>query len=78
MFGMVLEKLLVSELQKVAGNVERKIVACGITKLLCECSELYSGVYQKYWSKLLEVSKIDCQNCVFVINRFNIGFNHVF
>jgi exportin-2 (importin alpha re-exporter) len=56
MFGMVLEKLLISELQKVSGNVERKIVACGITKLLCECPELYKGTYQKYWSQLLQVS----------------------
>lgn len=55
MFGMVLEKLFISEMQKVSGNVERKIVACGITKLLCECPELYSGTYQKFWPQLLQV-----------------------
>lgn len=54
MFGMVLEKVLVSELQKVAGTIERKIVACGVTKLLCECPELYTGSYQKYWPQLLQ------------------------
>ncbi|XP_044263819.1 exportin-2 [Tribolium madens] len=54
MFGMVLEKLLISELQKVSGNVERKIVACGITKLLCECQELHTGTYQKFWPQLLQ------------------------
>ncbi|XP_018563409.1 exportin-2 [Anoplophora glabripennis] len=54
MFGMVLEKLLISELQKVAGTIERKIVACGITKLLCECPEMYTGSYQKYWPQLLQ------------------------
>nr|CAI5867494.1 unnamed protein product [Callosobruchus analis] len=54
MFGMVLEKLFIAELQKVAGNVERKIVACGITKLLCDCPEMYTGTYQKYWPQLLQ------------------------
>lgn len=54
MFGMVLEKLFIAELQKVAGNVDRKIVACGITKLLCESPEMFSGTYQKYWPQLLQ------------------------
>ncbi|KAJ8946441.1 hypothetical protein NQ318_014429, partial [Aromia moschata] len=54
MFGMVLEKLFIAELQKVAGGIERKIVACGITKLLCESSEMYTGTYQKYWPQLLQ------------------------
>lgn len=58
MFGMVLEKLLVAELQKVAGIIERKIVACGVTKLLCECPEMYTGSYQKYWPQLLQVKYI--------------------
>ncbi|CAH0551581.1 unnamed protein product [Brassicogethes aeneus] len=54
MFGMVLEKILIPDLQKVAGNVDRKIVACGITKLLCECPEMYTGTYQKFWPQLLQ------------------------
>lgn len=52
---MVLEKLFIAELQKIDGAVERKIVACGITKLLCEASEMYTGIYQKYWPQLLQV-----------------------
>lgn len=56
MFGMVLEKLFILETQKISGTVERKIVACGITKLLCDCSELFTGAYQKYWPQLLEVN----------------------
>lgn len=52
---MVLEKLLIGELQKVAGTVERKIAACGTIKLLCESSEMYTGAYQKYWPQLLQV-----------------------
>lgn len=59
MFGMVLEKLFISELQKISGQIERKIVACGITKLLCECPEMYTGIYQNYWPKLLEVKTIN-------------------
>ncbi|XP_050295241.1 exportin-2 [Anthonomus grandis grandis] len=51
MFGMVLEKLLTAELQKVTGSIERKIVACGISKLLCEMTD---GIYGKYWPKQLE------------------------
>lgn len=53
---MVLEKLLIAELQKIDGTVERKIVSCGITKLLCESQDLYTGNYQKYWPQLLQVS----------------------
>lgn len=54
MFGMVLEKLFISEMQKISGTIERKIVACGITKLLCECPAVLNGSYQKYWAPLLQ------------------------
>ncbi|KAG5890853.1 hypothetical protein JTB14_016286 [Gonioctena quinquepunctata] len=54
MFGMVLEKLFIAELQKISGNIERKIVACGITKVLCDCPEMYVGNYHKYWPQLLQ------------------------
>ncbi|KAK4885834.1 hypothetical protein RN001_002105 [Aquatica leii] len=52
MFGMVLEKLFLADLQKVSGLIERKIVACGIIKLLCDCPAMHSGNYQKYWATL--------------------------
>lgn len=55
MFGRVLEKLFLIDLQKVSGGIERKIVACGVVKLLTECPEMYTGSYQKYWSPLLQV-----------------------
>lgn len=54
MFGMVLEKLFLADLQKVSGGVERKIVSCGVIKLLCDCPEMYTGSYQKYWAPLLQ------------------------
>ncbi|XP_076259837.1 chromosome segregation 1 [Rhynchophorus ferrugineus] len=53
MFGMVLEKLFITETQKVTGQIERKIVACGLTKLLCESPEMYTGKYAKYWHQVL-------------------------
>ncbi|XP_044745803.1 exportin-2 [Coccinella septempunctata] len=54
MFGMVLEKLFITELQKVSGATERKIVACGVTKLLCESEDMLNGHYKKYWAPLLQ------------------------
>ncbi|KAF5296580.1 hypothetical protein FQR65_LT10233 [Abscondita terminalis] len=54
MFGMVLEKLFLADLQKVSGAIERKIVACGVIKLLCDCPEMHSGNYQTYWAPLLQ------------------------
>lgn len=49
MFGMVVEKLMVSDIQKISGSVERKITAIGLTKLLCEAPELIDGQYSRYW-----------------------------
>ncbi|XP_066140699.1 exportin-2 [Euwallacea fornicatus] len=54
MFGMVLEKVLIPELQKVNGHIERKIVSCGVSKLLCESPEMVDGTYGKYWPQLLQ------------------------
>uniref|UniRef100_A0A671T169 Exportin-2 n=1 Tax=Sinocyclocheilus anshuiensis TaxID=1608454 RepID=A0A671T169_9TELE len=36
MFGMVVEKIIIPEVQKVSGQVEKKICAVGITKILTE------------------------------------------
>jgi exportin-2 (importin alpha re-exporter) len=55
MFLMVLEKLYISDLQKVSGNVDRKICAVGVTKIICECPVLLSNEnYLKIWISLLE------------------------
>ncbi|KAL1513102.1 hypothetical protein ABEB36_002566 [Hypothenemus hampei] len=53
-FGMVVEKVFIPELQKVNGAMERKIVSGGISKLLCESPEIIEGIYSKYWSQVLE------------------------
>jgi len=49
MFGMVLDRLFISETQKVTGQSEKKILAVGITKLLCEAPQTNTGEYANYW-----------------------------
>jgi exportin-2 (importin alpha re-exporter) len=48
MFGMVVERLFVAEVQRVSGTTERKICAVGITKLLTECPAMM-GNYENLW-----------------------------
>uniref|UniRef100_G3W7P8 Exportin-2 n=1 Tax=Sarcophilus harrisii TaxID=9305 RepID=G3W7P8_SARHA len=54
MFGMVLEKIIIPEIQKVSGQVEKKICAVGITKLLTECPPMMDTEYTKLWTPLLQ------------------------
>ncbi|RWS22143.1 hypothetical protein B4U80_08142 [Leptotrombidium deliense] len=54
MFGMVLDRLFISEMQKVSGTTERKICAVGVTKILCEVPALIDGEYATYWVRLLQ------------------------
>lgn len=49
MFGMVLEKIIIPEVQKVSGAVEKKICAVGITKILTECPSMMDTEYTKLW-----------------------------
>uniref|UniRef100_G3N7I0 Exportin-2 n=1 Tax=Gasterosteus aculeatus aculeatus TaxID=481459 RepID=G3N7I0_GASAC len=54
MFGMVLEKIIIPEVQKVSGPVEKKICAVGITKVLTECPSMMDTEYTKLWTPLLQ------------------------
>uniref|UniRef100_A0A8C6PGN0 Exportin-2 n=1 Tax=Nothobranchius furzeri TaxID=105023 RepID=A0A8C6PGN0_NOTFU len=54
MFGMVLEKIIIPEVQKVSGIVEKKICAVGITKILTECPAMMDTEYTKLWTPLLQ------------------------
>ncbi|KAG8567510.1 hypothetical protein GDO81_013657 [Engystomops pustulosus] len=54
MFGMVVEKIIIPEIQKVSGPVEKKICAVGITKLLTECPQMMDAEYTKLWIPLLQ------------------------
>ncbi len=54
LFGMVIERLVILEVQKVAGIVEKKICAVGMTKWLCETKCFISGAYSQYWPRVLQ------------------------
>jgi exportin-2 (importin alpha re-exporter) len=49
MFGRVLEKVIIPDVQKISGSVERKIAAVGITNLLCDSKEMMDGSYSQLW-----------------------------
>ncbi|MEE6512400.1 hypothetical protein FKM82_019353 [Ascaphus truei] len=54
MFGMVVEKIIIPEIQKVSGPIEKKICAVGITKVLTECPCMIDTEYTKLWIPLLQ------------------------
>ncbi len=49
MFGMVLEKLYIAEVQKVSGSTEKKICAVGMTMILTQTPAMLQGEYEKFW-----------------------------
>ncbi|KAK3727815.1 hypothetical protein QZH41_008254 [Actinostola sp. cb2023] len=52
LFGMILEKHYLPDIQK-ASNMERKVCAVGLTKLLCEPTATWNR-YPQYWGLLME------------------------
>ncbi|CAL1529016.1 unnamed protein product [Lymnaea stagnalis] len=54
MFSMVVERLFLSDLQKVSGNTSKKICAVGVTKILTEADSMLSGDYGPLWPRLLQ------------------------
>ena len=55
LFRMLLEKVIVTDVQKVGGQTERKICAIGITKLLTETPDMLTDEYIDQWIPLLQV-----------------------
>lgn len=53
MFGMVIERLFIPDLQKVSGNIDRKICAVGVTKILMEAPVMLKE-YKPLWAGLLQ------------------------
>ena len=53
MFGMVVDKLFVVDLQKVSGTSEKKICAAGVTRLLTESAVMLRD-YESSWPQLLQ------------------------
>lgn len=54
MFGMVIERVLITDLTRVAGDIDKKIVAVGVSRLLCECPAMLVPPYRNYWANLLQ------------------------
>lgn len=52
---MVLDRLLITDLQKVSGGIERKIAAVGISNLLTDCPEMLKSPYDVYYPRVLAI-----------------------
>lgn len=53
MFAMVVQRLIVPDLQKVTGDIEKKLCVVGITNMISD-SEVYMGRYISLWSTLVQ------------------------
>lgn len=58
MFGMVCQRVFATDMNKVTGEVERKIVAVGVAKILCESPLMLQQPYINYWRQLLQVIQL--------------------
>lgn len=54
LYGMMVEKILTTDLQKIGGHIERKICAVGVTKILTETPALFEADYLPKWAPLLQ------------------------
>lgn len=54
MFGMVVERILITDMAKVSGERDRKIVTIGVTRILCECPTMLQQPYLSFWPVLLQ------------------------
>lgn len=51
---MVVERILITDMAKVSGERDRKIVTLGMTRILCECPSMLNQPYLNYWPVLLQ------------------------
>lgn len=54
MFGMVVDRVFIPDIGKVSSEMDRKIVAVGVAKILTECPAMLAPPYMQSWSRLLE------------------------
>ncbi|XP_043215299.1 exportin-2-like isoform X2 [Amphibalanus amphitrite] len=54
MFGMVVERLVVTEAQKISGTQDKLICTAGMVNLLCDTPALLDGPYSQYWAPILQ------------------------
>lgn len=50
---MVVERIFITDLQKVSGEIERKVTAVGISNLLIDCPAMLEAPYDSYYPRLL-------------------------
>jgi exportin-2 (importin alpha re-exporter) len=55
MFGMVLERLYLQDLQKISGDVEQKICAVGVTNVLTEAPAMLHNYEAFWWVKFVQM-----------------------
>lgn len=55
LFNMVIERLFMVELTNISNDLDRKIVAVGLTKLLTDCPLMFDGDLVQYWPSLLQL-----------------------
>lgn len=53
MFGMVVERVFITDMQKVSGDIERKVTAVGVSNLLIDCPAMLESPYNAYYPRLL-------------------------
>ena len=46
---MVVERLIVTEAQKISGTQEKLVCTAGMVNLLCDTPALLDGPYAQYW-----------------------------
>jgi exportin-2 (importin alpha re-exporter) len=53
MFGMVCQRVFIPDINKVSGDIERKIVSVGMARILCE-SQTMIQQYSAHWQGMLQ------------------------
>lgn len=53
MFGMVCQRVFITDVNKVSGDIERKIVSVGMSRILCE-SQTMIQQYSAHWQGMLQ------------------------
>ncbi|KAK1138134.1 hypothetical protein K0M31_002618 [Melipona bicolor] len=53
MFGMVLERVLIVDMQKISGDIERKVTAVAVSNLLIDYPTMLERPYNTYYPRLL-------------------------
>lgn len=54
MFGMVIERIFIPDMAKVSSQMNRKIVAVGLSKILTQCPRMLTAPYVQAWPRLLQ------------------------